>query len=307
MNIDRKLREMEPKDTPLLVFGYILLGMMMLLSIDAKADDNEVLIEQVGNDVIIEADQQGYDNIINIDLGIVKSNSPNNIFRALQDGHDNDIIFSVDGDGNEVAITQEGNNNYIGLSSYWGAGHDHGGDIDGDNNVLNVRQKCSYTSCNENTFEFHIEGNSNDVMFGQGYFLDNPNDTSWAFDNNEPGGNFIRLDIHGDNNDFKGAQKMDSSSINHNMYVNIFGDDNNVFANQWQNGNKTLNLNIYNDDNDIDIRQKKNQAHTATISLYGSYGTNLSLTQSSTTAAQTYTLSQTCVTVGGCSISVTQD
>ena len=60
-------------------------------------------------------------------------------------------------------------------------------------------------------------------------------------------------------------------------------------------------------DNDIDIRQKKNQAHTATISLYGSYGTNLSLTQSSTTAAQTYTLSQTCVTVGGCSISVTQD
>ena len=63
MSIDKRLNEMKPKDTPLLVMGYMLLGMIMLLSIDAKADDdNQVFIGQTGDNVIIEAIQEGYDN-----------------------------------------------------------------------------------------------------------------------------------------------------------------------------------------------------------------------------------------------------
>jgi len=31
MSIDKRLNEMEPKDTPLLVLGYILLGMFLLI------------------------------------------------------------------------------------------------------------------------------------------------------------------------------------------------------------------------------------------------------------------------------------
>lgn len=36
--IDKKLNEMKPKDTPLLVLGYILLGMLLLLPSTATAD-----------------------------------------------------------------------------------------------------------------------------------------------------------------------------------------------------------------------------------------------------------------------------
>ena len=311
MSIDKKLNEMRPKDTPLLVMGYMLLGMMLLLSIDAKADtDNQVFIGQTGDNVIIESIQEGYENKIDLDLGLVSSDSSNNIFRALQDGFDNEIKFSLDGQSNELAILQEGNNQYIGFSSYWGEGHDQGGDIDGDSNTLKLWQKCSYTSCNENKIEFHVEGDNNDVIVAQGWFLDvnsTSGNQSWSYDGNEPGGNFVRLDIHGDNNDFAGSQKQDSSSINHNMYVNIFGDGNDVYAGQLQNGNKTLNLNIYNDNNDVWIKQRKNGAHTATINLYGSYGTDLYLNQGHNSVGQTYTLTQTCATLGGCSISVTQD
>ena len=311
MSIDKKLNEMRPKDTPLLVMGYMLLGMMLLLSIDAKADtDNQVFIGQTGDNVIIQSIQEGYENKIDLDLGLVSSDSSNNIFRALQDGFDNEIKFSLDGQSNELAILQEGNNQYLGFSSYWGEGHDQGGDIDGDSNTLKLWQKCSYTSCNENKIEFHVEGDNNDVIVAQGWFLDvnsTSGNQSWSYDGNEPGGNFVRLDIHGDNNDFAGSQKQDSSSINHNMYVNIFGDGNDVYAGQLQNGNKTLNLNIYNDNNDVWIKQRKNGAHTATINLYGSYGTDLYLNQGHNSVGQTYSLTQTCATIGGCSISVTQD
>ena len=311
MSIDEKLNSMRPKDTPLLVLGYIILGMMLLLSIDAKADtDNQVFIGQTGDNVIIQSIQEGYENKIDLDLGLVSSDSSNNIFRALQDGFDNEIKFSLDGQSNELAILQEGNNQYLGFSSYWGEGHDQGGDIDGDSNTLKLWQKCSYTSCNENKIEFHVEGDNNDVIVAQGWFLDvnsTSGNQSWSYDGNEPGGNFVRLDIHGDNNDFAGSQKQDSSSINHNMYVNIFGDGNDVYAGQLQNGNKTLNLNIYNDNNDVWIKQRKNGAHTATINLYGSYGTDLYLNQGHNSVGQTYSLTQTCATIGGCSISVTQD
>ena len=72
-----------------------------------------------------------------------------------------------------------------------------------------------------------------------------------------------------------------------------------------QNGNKDLTLTIYNDDNTVAITQKKNGAHNATITLNGTYGTNLSLLQTGDTT-QNYTLTQNCVTVGGCSVSVSQ-
>ena len=62
MSIDEKLRNMKPSDTPLLVVGYILLGMMLLLGLPAQAEDNEVLIDQAGDNVIIEGNQEGYDN-----------------------------------------------------------------------------------------------------------------------------------------------------------------------------------------------------------------------------------------------------
>ena len=64
-------------------------------------------------------------------------------------------------------------------------------------------------------------------------------------------------------------------------------------------------MTINNSNNDVDLIQGGNASHSATITLNGSYGTDLDLLQQGSTA-QSYTLSQSCATVGGCSVSVTQ-
>ncbi len=75
---------------------------------------------------------------------------------------------------------------------------------------------------------------------------------------------------------------------------------------QQGDGGKTINLTTWVDGNDITLRQKGNGAqHTANITLSGSESTILNLYQTGTTT-QSYSLSQNCVTVGGCSVTVTQ-
>ena len=78
---------------------------------------------------------------------------------------------------------------------------------------------------------------------------------------------------------------------------------------QENNNSKDITLTLNNDDNTVYMYQKKNHSHTATVTLGGSYGTNLSLQQGSnqSTSALSYSLNQSCVTVGGCSVSVTQE
>ena len=236
-------------------------------------------------------------------------NSSDNLnFTIEQVGNANLARFSFDHNSNTLNLLQFGSENYFGYTDAWGSGYSWGGDLDGASNNIDVRQKCSAgAACNDNDFQFHVWGDNNIVKFGQGYSL---NDTSnwsptWNYDNNEPGGNFVRLDIHGDGNKFIGSQKMDNNSISHSMTVNIYADSNDVFARQAQNGNKTLNLTIRNDSNDVFINQRDNGAHTATITLTGTQPTDLDLLQRGGTT-QSYTLSQNCQTVGGCSISVTQ-
>jgi len=51
--------------------------------------------------------------------------------------------------------------------------------------------------------------------------------------------------------------------------------------------------------------QKGTGAHTATITLTGSQETLLNLLQQGSTN-QTYSITQNCVTVGGCNVNVTQ-
>ena len=270
------------------------------------ADDNTLYIDQSGDNVEIDVLQMGTANSIDIDLGIYGSNSANNTFETAQDGFNNDVYLSVDGNNNALLFKQEGNNNNIGWTDSWGSGYSWGGDLDGNNNNIEIRQKCSFSTCNANDVQFHIQGNNNDVLFGQGYYLSSTDDTTFDYDNYEPGGNFLRLDIHGDNNDFSGSQKMDSSGTNHSMTVNLYSNSNDVFAQQWANGNKTLTLTTNNDSNIVDIEQNGSGAHSATVTLQGAYSTSLNLLQQGTTA-QSYTLFQDCQTAGGCGISITQD
>ena len=244
------------------------------------SDDNHIHIEQVntGDNFSIEIQQWGFANMIK---------------------------FSADHDDNTLKLLQKGNNMYIGWTDTWGSGYSWGGDLDGVNNDVEIRQKCSFATCNDSDFQFHIWGDDNEVVFGQGYENNNSTTPNWNYDGTEPGGNFVRLDIHGDDNKFKGSQKQDSSSITHSIIANIYADNNDIYVKQMQNGNKSLDLTIYSDWNEVDIIQRKNGAHSATITLNGTQPTDLFLTQTGNTT-QSYTLTQNCVTVGGCSVSVTQ-
>ena len=242
------------------------------------------------------------DNHIHID----QVNDGDNFDLSIdQIGYNNKVDFSFNHSNNTIDLLQYGNDNYFGYTDTWGSGYSWGGDIDGVGNNIEVRQKCSTTACNDNDFQLHVWGDNNDVVFGQGYENNNSLTPNWNYDGTEPGGNFVRLDIHGDNNEFKGSQKHDSSSITHDIIANIYGDDNDVYVRQMQNGNKDLTLTIYNDDNEVTINQKNNGAHNATITLNGTQPTDLSLSQVGNTT-QNYTLSQNCITAGGCSVSVTQ-
>ena len=91
--------------------GYVLLGMMLLLGMPANAQDNEVLIDPAGDNVILEGNQEGYDNIIDIDLGIT---SPIHVIIFLEHCKMVTIMklnLALTGNSNELAILQEGNNN----------------------------------------------------------------------------------------------------------------------------------------------------------------------------------------------------
>ena len=241
-----------------------------------------------------------------IHLDQVASGASDNLSLSIdQIGYENLIRFSFNHNDNTVSLLQLGNKNYIGYTDAWGSGYSWGGDLDGLRNNIDIRQKCSKTSCNDNDFQFHIWGDDNTVKFGQGYSLNDSSTPTWNYDGNEPGGQFVRLDIHGDDNTFIGSQKMDNSAIRHNMTIGIYADDNEVYARQAQNGDKTLTLTIYNDGNDVSINQRDNGDHTATITLTGTNPTDLFLLQKGNTT-QNYSLSQNCLTSGGCTINVTQ-
>jgi len=243
----------------------------------------------------------GADNLISIDQ---VSSGNNNSTTVTVEGSDNEVDYSFGGANNTVNIDQKGDNAYFGYTTAWGSGASWGGDLAGNYNDLNIKQFCNQSSCGGDRFEFHIQGDSNNVDFGQGYHVTNAGSFQTP-DNYEYGGHYLRLDIHGSSNTVIGSQRSNNSGHEHSNTTNVYGSNNDVYTRQEYNQDKTIDLTINNSNNDVDIIQGGNASHSATISLSGSYGTDLDLTQYSNTT-QTYSLTQSCATVGGCSVSVSQ-
>ena len=255
------------------------------------------------------------DNTNSIIIDQVASGGENLVLTIDQIGFDNKIFFSIgDADDTIINLKQEGHNQEIGWANdapSWGSGAGWGGDIDSSDSNIKLWQNCTHSAsngCAKNDIQFHIAyGTDNKAWWAQGYSISSRTDTSWTKDNYEGGGHKVTLDIHGSRNEIVGVQRNCSNNNcdGHTANIYIYGDDNSVFGKQKADSSKTFNLTIQNDDNTVDYLQDGNASHIANITLNGSYGTDLDLTQHAGTA-QTYSLSQNCQTVGGCTISVTQ-
>jgi hypothetical protein len=209
---------------------------------------------------------------------------------------DNEIsIDQTGGDNLSLNIEQYGSKNEIKM-------YDTSSYLNGADMSLIFYQNNDGT--NQNTIDlWHLDGSNNSIRWGQGGKLNNAADTTFAYDGTESGGHYANLDIHGSNNSVVGWQ-ANSGNGGHTYNQLIFSNGNDVYVEQRGDGAKTLNLNIYNDDNDVEVVQRT-VGHTASITLDGTYGTSLNLLQQGYTS-QSYSLSQNCLTVGGCSVSVTQ-
>tara|TARA_B100000497_G_C7672485_1_gene405933 strand:- start:509 stop:1318 length:810 start_codon:yes stop_codon:yes gene_type:complete len=231
-----------------------------------------------------------------------------------QNGDDNTVELSMNHDDNTLDFDQtvtgsSTGSNIVSWVTYWGSGLSWGGDLDGTGNSIKVEQWQNKGS-NTNRVGFHINTNDNNVDICQGGIYSSSTDTTCNFDSEEYGGHTANLDLHTGGADVKISQTTgtnSSRSEGHYAQVYTYGGSNaDVFIHQRGNGDKKAYVTIRSNDSDVNLVQKSDGDHTATIDLRGTYGTNLSVTQDSQTD-QTYSLTNDCSTVGGCSVTVTQN
>ena len=209
---------------------------------------------------------------------------------------------------NEIFIDQSGNNFAIGVEQI-GANNNTTVTADGTNQQLLIVQYNDSTVDNDVTVD--VTGDSNGIKLCQGCFFDYPESYTnhdYTHDNWEYGGHSIDLVVTGNRNGISAQQTNQGGAGDngHSYELNLSGDDNEVTTIQQHDGAKTIDLTIYNDDNDVFVRQKGNGgAHNANITLDGTHGTDLTLKQFGN-VTQSYSLQQNCLTVGGCSVTITQ-
>lgn len=218
---------------------------------------------------------------------------------------DNVISLEQSGDNFQLGVDQIGYNNNIEML-------DSNSYITASSLDMYLVQVNTSTGVLPNKITFdEVSGTGNQMKLAQGAAwttLDSDTDLTWWVDNYESGGHEIDITLYGDNNELAVQQtNQTGASDGHDFDLHLAGDYNKVQIKQQSNGAKNVGLTIYNDYNDVFIRQKGTGAtHNANITLDGLYGTDLILKQMSGTN-QTYTLSVDCMTIGGCSTTVTQE
>lgn len=224
----------------------------------------------------------------------------------LANADDNIISLTQSGDTLELGIEQIGYDNEIKMldgNSYITAG---------SLGMYLVQFNTGSSSLPNSIIFDEISGTGNKMKLGQGIVwnaLDSETNLNWNHDSDEGGGHEIDITMYGDHNKLAVQQtNQNNATDGHDFDLHLAGDHNEVQIKQQGKASKTTNLTIYNDYNDVYVRQKgTNQPHTANITLDGLYGTDLTLVQFGTSGTQNYTISVDCMTVGGCSTSVTQE
>ena len=244
------------------------------------------------------------DNIINIDQIQSGNNLDLNIFQV---GEQNRTEFTLGGSNIVLEVDQQGTKNKASWVSYWGPMRQYGGDIDGDNNDIGIYQRNEASlTINQNTVGIHIQGDDNTVKIGQGYYaMSTDGDATYDYD--EAGGHTAIVDVHADNNQVYISQSNGKQNIysGHSATIFSYADNNYIALAQTQDGTKTFTATVTSEDSILEAIQIGSGSHSASVQLSGTEPTTLNMTQQGVNSQQ-YSLTQTCVTVGGCSVTVIQ-
>ena len=306
MSIDEKLKNMKPSDTPLLWLGYTLLGMMLLLGLPAQAQDNEVFINQQGDNLILAITQEGYDNSIrnlpltgdanlnginktvklqqlgiSNDIGIWTSGSYQTL-RGHIDGDYNDLFLDAHGDSVSLQADIIGDNNYAWLESgasnshsyntidLYMAGDSHYAYIEAFGGVSNDMDVYMGNGQDDNTVSAVIGsgGDYNSLKVWQGKHEDG------SLDTDETGGHRAYWEVYGDSNTLASYQtdvnRGGGGGSYHYVGNYISGSYNTVDHTQMGKAGHTGYVNIYSDSNTVELYQRGNGGQkTANLSLYG--------------------------------------
>ena len=228
---------------------------------------------------------------------------------------------------NSVYIDQAGNNNTINILQDGSTGNHIRGigversDIDGNSNNILIKQG-SPSSWAPNLIELMLDGDSNDLDLFQDRNDDGTENTSRGDHiiklnvdgnlnaieviqrNTGNHGHYADIDVTGNSSNFDVIQKDASEK---RLFIDVTGNSNIIDVTQQHNSSKFADITLNGNAHDVTILQKGTGAHNATIDLtYGSASSTVDLTQQGD-SNQSYSLTQTCYTAGGCSVSVTQE
>lgn len=239
------------------------------------------------------------------------------------------FVWSTASADNLITIEQVGDR-FIGTISVQGSNQQIKGvtttsTIDGDDVEVKVLTGTSNTS--NNLVELEVDGNGNIATILQDR-TDIGDDDDTAY-----GHHSSKIKLVGANNNAKTIQRNNGTNATqgHTSNIDVLGsnadidikqisdygktatldiDANNVTVDIYQNGhgNHTINLDVDNASSSFDLDQGYNPGttgHSMNISTSGAYPSTVTVSQQSNTA-QSYSITQNCQTVGGCSVSVTQ-
>lgn len=201
----------------------------LLLSSYVKAADNEITIDQSGDNLDLNVEQIGYSNVIkrwrSWDDGIIGANNTLDIRQHKTHGGSSDQnvmeIRQINGTGNTIKLAQGWN---IGTNGNFGIDNSEYGDtfahinITGDNNNVMMTQRTN-SSSSGHEYWLHVEGDYNDIYTVQ----------------REGGSQYINLDIY---NDYNEVDLRQTNAGDHYMSVILGGTqptDISVIQNGWNN------------------------------------------------------------------------
>ena len=214
----------EKIDRGLLYLGWFILGMYLFLAVGKAYGDNEISMEQSGDNLQLGIDQFGYDNKIQmLDSNSYITASSLDLYLVQYNDHatalPNSIIFDeVSGTGNQMKLGQGIDWNTLdsdtdltwSYDNYEGGGHEIGITLYGDYNQVAVQQTNQTNATDGHDFDLHLAGDNNEVKIKQ----------------QSSGAKNIDLTIYNDYNDVFIRQKGANATHNANVTLDgLYGTD----------------------------------------------------------------------------------